>query len=88
MEFGSASLQHIVMMIHAKKSRSFKSSSSKTIHDKADAAQISDGKKKRKKALARRVKMSVEDDHLENIHDDTFDHLCVPLTLLPANSVP
>ena len=45
----------------SKKSRSLKSSSSKRTHDEADATETRDVKKK-KKALARGVKRSVEED--------------------------
>ena len=30
--------------------------------------------RKKKKALARRVKRSVEEDHVEDVHDDTLDN--------------
>ena len=56
----------------SEKFRSLKSSSSKRTHDEADAAENSDGKRK-KMALGRRVKKSVEEDHLENVHDDTLE---------------
>ena len=56
----------------SKKIRSLKSSSSKRTHDEADATETRDGKKK-KKALARGVKRSVEEDHVEDVHDDTWD---------------
>ena len=47
------------------------SPSSTRTHDDSDTAEHSDGKEK-KKALARRFR-SVEEDHLENIYDDTLD---------------
>ena len=56
----------------SKKFRSLKSSSSKRTHDEADDTETRDGKKK-KKALARGVKRSVEEDHVEDVHDDTLD---------------
>ena len=59
-------------MIQAKKFRALKSSSSKRTHDEDDATETRDGKKK-KKALARGVKRSVEEDHVEDVHDDTLD---------------